>query len=531
LNLKRLPGIRSGGFRFRRVGGWSLFLLLVVMYLAWPGDNHWGDLDQALYINLALQANETGTLSSCWRQGNADLSYHPFPIWIYQFFLFLTHDLILLSLAKSLVTLSLCLVGLYYLAGVLKYPRWVILLVFFLPYNYFYSPEFTDDSWLIPLSLLAFSAYARFFQKQTTTAFAGTVFLLVLSVYSHPRGAILFLSVAIALVASDRRRLREKAAGWCILLLAFCLVFVPYLVHHGVGLMPGDSQGPAASIGDSVPRFLSVFMSGGLFFSYDLFQLLLPYEAMGQPLTGIAKTLIGLTMIAYLLIISGIAITAADLMRKRGNGSALDPGDRIGGLALLSLFVFSIAIAFLDLFHPVEYYSVVWFCLFFFLWRAITVFHRRRCLRLIPGLYIISMAVSWFCLWYLAHFAGIGLTLSDAVEGARKISQYSPESRIIQNVRFPYGNPVDIMNGNFDQSFGNRWYYRRNVDFINQSELLQDCLKGKYLYTTLVPLLRINYDKQDIRQLPSGSIFLYFTFDGTSRCLVVETCPGGAFPD
>ncbi|MEW6078639.1 MAG: glycosyltransferase family 39 protein [Thermodesulfobacteriota bacterium] len=521
--------IYSGKPNIARMAGWLLLLLLAIMYLAWPGDHHWGDLDQSLYVNLALQANQEGRLSTCWRQGNAGIRYHPFPIWVYQCFLALTHDLVLISFVKALLTLIACLGGLYYLSRVLSYPRWVLLLFCFFPHCYLYGSEFTDDSWLVPVSLLAVACYARFSEKLSTAALAVTIFLMTLLFYLHPRGALLFFPVIFTMALFDRQRLKNKPAFVLLIVAAMLLIIFPYLTPVK-DTVPGDVAGLAVPFSGRAARFLSAALTGGLFFSYDFFQLLIPHHFTGKVLTPVMKVIIGLTMLSYLLMISGIGITVVSLIRKRRSKIPPDLEDRLGGLSLFSVVVFSMVMAFFDLFHAVEYYSAVWFCFFFFIWRAIKIFQERRYLKILPILYGLSMAFCWICFWLMVHLEGVGLTLDNAMAAARQISQYSPESRVVQKVSLENGNMVDIMNANLESAFGNVWYYRESVNLLNKNEILQKCLKGSYIYLALVPMLNIYYAGQDLKRLPVRTVRLSYRDAGGKNHLTVTVEPEDAAP-
>jgi hypothetical protein len=392
-----------------------------------------------------------------------------------------------------------------------------------------YGSEFTDDSWLVPVSLLAVACYARFFEKQSMDTLAGTIFLLTLLVYLHPRGTLLFFPVILIMVLFDRQRLKNKPAFFFLVLAASALIIFPYLklVNDTV---PGDIVGRAVPLSGRVVRFLSAALTGGLFFSYDFFQLLIPHHFIGRALALIIRVIIGITMISYLLMISGVGITIASLLQKRRSGIPPDLEDRLGGLSILSVIVFSAVMAFFDLFHTIEYYSVVWFCFFFFIWRAIKIFQQRRFLKVLPVLYGISMALCWICFWLMVHLEGIGLTLDNAMAAARQISRYSPESRVVQKVSLEYGNMVDIMNANLENAFGNIWYYRECVDLLNKNEILQKSMKGSYVYLALVPMLNIYYAGQDLNRLPVRTIRLKYRDAGGRNHLSVTVEPEDVAP-
>ena len=78
---------------------------------------------------------------------------------------------------------------------------------------------------------------------------------------------------------------------------------------------------------------------------------------------------------------------------------------------------------------------------------------------------------------------------------------------------------------NLEKSFGNIWYYRQSVAFLNQSPMLQDCMRNKYLYVTLIPFLNICYAGRDIRNLPVSEIRLDYQGYGKKHPLTVTVCP------
>ena len=123
-----------------------LLILAIILSLLWPGDHFWGKPGQSITIDLALRANAQKSLAPQGISGRVGIVYHPFQVWIYQFFLLLTHDIATIVFLKSFTVILLCLTGLFILLKNLRYPACPILLYFFSPYCFSFGRELCDDT-------------------------------------------------------------------------------------------------------------------------------------------------------------------------------------------------------------------------------------------------------------------------------------------------------------------------------------------------------------------------------------------------
>ena len=452
---KRLTGPRSA------LG--LLMLAALAVSLLWPQDHFWGKPEawrmvfwnypeQIETIRTALQANQYRQPAVHGVRGSIPVIYHPFHVWIYQLLLCLTSEPTALVLIKQSLTLVPCLLGLAYLARALAWPAHPVLLFFFSPFLYAYGRQLSDDPWLIPLSLLAFCCYARFYRRRKWPAAVAGLAALILMFFTHPRGLPPALAMLVLFLLLEYRWVKKRARPVLLVLALALVVTVPTLLDLHRQINPSAEACPA-STADSVraalpptdpgtiSRLNLIFplISGGLFFSYDfmtLFPETVPWSVwLPKPLV---RALVAVSMAAYLLIIIGLWLTASRLVSFWRGRRPPDLADRIGliclAMVILQLAQTAVVLA-LKKFSPPDYHLGVWFCYFFFIWRAMGFFSRGGRGRLLPPVYLTAMAVLWVNMVLTVHVRS-DFNLGQAVRLARDLAGHSPQSDIVLLVDF-----------------------------------------------------------------------------------------------
>ena len=419
---------------------WLVTSFILVVSLLWPGDLFWGDRDQATHISQAIMANAANRLSSYQDPGSVGVSHHPFPIWIYQLFLYATSNILMIIFFKQCATAVICLTGLYYLSKRLNYPVFPVWLYFFSPYCYMWSLMLIKDVFMMPVSLLLLVSYACFYQKRTYLAFSAALMCMIILIYMHPRGLIPSAGFVVAFILLEYKWLRKHYLWAGCLTLGALLALSPYLIDilpqlkisnayqfknavYQAYHMPDVNISPAE-------RLFSL-LAGGTWFSYDFLQLFRNLEIIRSgALTVMINILSTITMAGYLLILWGMIVTCFKIWKSIKERKTFSLEIRLGIIALISIFFHLCAINVLKLLNYSYFYAGLWFCSFFFIWQAISEFREKKIIKYMFPLYLAAMMVLWLNFKLLNHIYS-GYTVKNASRIAQTISEYSPASDII----------------------------------------------------------------------------------------------------
>ena len=529
-----------------------LLLLFVSLSLLWPGDLFWGKPgpwqtlfwnypEQIETIKTALQANKNHELAVSGVKGSMPVVYHPFHVWIYQLLLRLTPDLTRIVTIKQLINLSLSLFGIIYLARLLAFPVYPVLLILFSPFLYLYSRQLSDDPWLIPLSLMAFCCYGWFSRNQRRLPVIVGGVVLSLMFFIHPRGLVPALGLFFVFVLFERRWIRWHLWGAGVFLGITLIVVLPafwelYNQLHapadpgGPSLAPLVQAVPGREIGDPEITLLTVLfplISGGMYYSYD-FLALFPdatLEAGCLP-PSITRLLVAISMSAYLMAAGGLLLTVSRLIqmvRKRRPGTL---EDRLGAAALVMIALFVVqTLIFLKLkkFYPPDYHLGVWFAYFYFIWRALFFLQGIRRARVLIPIYITAMAVLWVNMVLTVHLSG-DYNLGRGIGLARRIAGYSPYSDVILFADFngELTKELDALANNADHSLMG-FYYR---PYIREIKMFIDKMnrhQGNLLAYSLNPLV-LHYRQMEKTDLsaPRTLIIKWRQEKGHRRLVLVD---------
>jgi len=343
---------------------WLLALSAVILSLLWPGDTYWGVFDQIPTIDQALQANAQHRLSSYKAPGSAGMAYHPFPIWIYQFYLSLTHDLILIILIKQFIILCACLAGLYFLAKNLALPVFPIFLFFSSQLCYLWLRFFFDDSFLIPLSLFLFVSYACF-KKRSYFSFVLSVLCVIIIIHIHARGMVATLPFMLAFLLFEYKWLKTHWHGVSVICLIALILCCPYFldIMKQLRFDHADQINKAQTL--TVGNVLFAIISGGILYSYDFLQLV-PDEIFKNICVcpGLARAFILITMISYLFIALGMLLVVSRIITNIRKKHPFSLVDRLGVISILTIVFHVLIINLMGIFNYYYFHSAIWFCSF-----------------------------------------------------------------------------------------------------------------------------------------------------------------------
>ncbi|MEW6078640.1 MAG: hypothetical protein AB1724_12560 [Thermodesulfobacteriota bacterium] len=477
---------------------WKFFVCVIAalsVSLVWPGDSFWAGNEQAEILDLALQANSAHRLASYQRGGSTAAIPHPLTIWVYQLFLLVTHDVVKIIAVKQLMVLCASLAGLWYLSRILQFYNYPILIIFPSLCFYALSRQIEDSSFLVVLSMMLFVCYAWFYHHKGYVSLSFLAVCIVALVHNSHRGMIAAIPFVLCFSVFEYGWVRQHRLGVLVITLGALAVCSPYLMKIAQQFytrgFPGDYPFPERSVSLA---WLFTAVSGGIWYSYDLFQLIPDeYFDRHENFSIMISVLSVITMAAHLYLVLGLGQTISSLVRRFRQGKPLSLEDRFGVIALFTLIFYMMLLYVFRLFNHWIYHSGLWFCSFYFIWRAVSTFHREKMLKYVFPAYLVSMMVLWLGTLVYIHMNNDRLfTIQKATDLAAKIAAYSPESDIIQlvNAAEEAERLADLVIANSDRAFLGFYYRAAGLSLKSASRALQS-LHVNPLYNALKPLVYI----------------------------------------
>ncbi len=307
-----------------------LVLALSAIPLLFPGDAPFIN-DEPLLISAAFHANTLHRLAERGLTGTLGVSYGPLPVWIYQLFLLLSHNLVVVVLFRAALVTAVTALSLWWLAQTLKLWPWFAGAIMLSPYLWIYSRILWDNSFCIPVSALGFAAYASFLARKS----AFSIFLMLLSLWIllciHLMSLAFILPIALDLILVNRRDLwhhRWVVTGTTLLATIGGLSYWSYLLkaprQHYV------SGGPASWFFPLLgPRFLS---ASGL----DYFLGADWLNSTGNIAIEVAFLL---TLLSFPLTWMGIVVAVRSIATIVRRKQPMSVRDHVGAVALAILLM------------------------------------------------------------------------------------------------------------------------------------------------------------------------------------------------
>lgn len=478
-------------FIFRRWAFLLWVLSAVFLSLLWPGDASWTDNDQLTVIDQALQANASHRLSFYYRGGSTAAADHPFMIWVYQFFFSVTHDLIKIIFIKQFIVIGICLAGLCWLSRELNYNKYLILIYFSSLPLYNLSRTQLDDSLLVPFSLLLFVFFAWFYRHKGYGSLICLTACAIVVIHINHRGLITVAPFVVAFLFFENNWLKKHWRGLMVVFGCAVLVCTPYflsIIHNFYVRESYPLPERAAPV-----SFLFTIVSGGLWYSYDFFQLIpdMHFARYGVP-TAIARIVISITMAGYIFLIFGMVLTVSGLGKRISQGEEFTLEDRIGIISMLTILLYIFLLYVFQLFNHWIYHSGLWFCSFYFIWRAVTSIQRRKLIKYVFPIYLATMIFFWIGSLVAIHNSDRIFTIKKATDIAGKISAYSPESDIVQLVEWDdeCEELTDLVIENSDNAALGFYYRDYGLSLKSACRALRS-LNINLFYNALKPLVYI----------------------------------------
>jgi hypothetical protein len=449
---------RTGGARSLRWLALALCALGCVPLL-WPGDAPFIN-DEPLLIQKALRHLQAGALAGSGIEGTKGVVYGPLAVWIYTLLLWLTKDLTVVVALRALLCTAATAWGLLLLCRFDRTLRPVLLALALLsPYLWFYSRLLWDNTFQIPLAVLALGAYASFCVRPAAWRLGLTLTCLCGMFLLHLMSLSLILPVLGHCLWFHRGWLRAHRRAVAGLILLCAGLVSPYLVALVRSALSASQKvadlaaGAGAAAGPPPPLlrwegWVFPLFGGRLFSAQGLDYFFGPGWARGWPLRGLAAV----TWLGLPLVWAGILLCAARVRRwhRAGRPRAVEGEVHLALLALGVLGCMVLQHGIMQAFGHPHYYSATWVCFFYFLWTALSAAGRGGLV--LSGVYGVALAGVLGALIVTVHREGgnqgmhYGTTLQHQIEVVRALHRYHPDAPVrttVSNfVQFPHGLKV-----------------------------------------------------------------------------------------
>jgi hypothetical protein len=435
--LIRLPQPESDPSVLREVRNRRLvvvaLLALSVMPVIWPLDTCFVN-DEPVLVGLAWQHNQRGEVAQFGLLGTRGARYGPVAIWSYQALLAITHDISALVQLHAWLWMSATAAALFALSRALAVPSAWAAVPLLSPYLWVYGRMLWDNA-SIPLSAIAFAAYASFLVRPRAALLSLALAALVLCLMVHLMAVALVAPIALHLLLSRRSFLLSRAG---LLALVPALVIAACGARFWLGLLAIDTQAMSAHAPGALwfaslgGRLLS---AGGLayFFGADWTERFLGHAA------GAAAMLVS-TLLAHGLVWAGMART---LMRaRRALVDRARPSVR-EEIAMLALCVWLAQTALNVVTHTAghpHYYNATWIAYVVLAWLALDRLSRWRLSSYVAGAHALALGSALAMVVHGLHTTAgtrslhYGLALREEIRMASQLSQLHPESRVATQV-------------------------------------------------------------------------------------------------
>jgi hypothetical protein len=409
----------------------AALIALGVMPIIWPLDTCFVN-DEPTLIGLALQHNSEGRAAELGLLGTRGARYGPVAIWSYQALLALTHDIATLVQLHAWLWMSATAAALFALSRALAVPSaWAVIS----PYLWLYGRVLWDNNLCIPLSAVAFAAYACFLVRPRAALLALALAALVSCVMVHLMALALAVPMVVHLLLLRRRFLLSRAG---LLALVPALVVAASGTRFWLGLLAIDSNARTAQA-DGTLWFASLggrpLTAGGLDYFFG--------EAWTERFLGHglgAAAMLSSVLLGHGLVWSGMA--RALLWLKRALADHTQRGARTE-IALLALGIWLtqtvLNVATHTAHHP-HYYNATWIAFVVFAWLALDGLSRWRLASYVAGAYALALGAALAVIVNGLHTTAgtrslhYGLALREVVRVAEALGQSHPESRLATKI-------------------------------------------------------------------------------------------------
>lgn len=325
-----------------RLLGIALLAAAVVLAVLFPGDLPFHD-DECALISNALTSNAQGRLATFGLGGTYGYGYGPIPTQFYQLILLFTHELRALVVVRAILFVGVMTWALRSIAKSLALPPFMIGAFLCAPWIWFFCRLPWDNTFNLPLGLLATAAYLRWYAGPTrVNAIAWTTAAVAMPLV-HLSAVAVPLSLFVHAVVSSFSKLRKAVGLIALGAIIACSTSVPYIWQTADQLMQKVSLRVAGYPSESTRAQPSRLQSAALAMSASWvlsgeqkFFTEWPTSKFG----GVISALKPLTWIAHAWMGIGAVVGITALARRNR-----DPRTAAAALALLIITAYAIVFA------------------------------------------------------------------------------------------------------------------------------------------------------------------------------------------
>ncbi|MEQ1913096.1 MAG: hypothetical protein ABMA15_30055, partial [Vicinamibacterales bacterium] len=402
--------------------------------LLWIGDAPFIN-DEPQLIAAAVQANALGRLADHGLMGTFGFAYGPFPTWVYQVLISVSHDLLVVASLHTMLIVSATAFSLWWLSRSLGLWVWFAPVPLLSPYFWFDARVLWDNPFLIPLGALSIAGYAAHLHSGSKAGLRVSLAAMAAVPLVHLSGLAFVVPLAAHMVVVRWRSLWTERASVTAIVTTGAIAAWPYWLYLT------RAEAPAAGTMAGLRGWAFPLLGGRVLSARELEYFFGPGPMQGSALQ-VAATL---SWLAYVLVWTGIAVSAW-LALQAGRKHAT-PRTHIA-VILLGTLVCQMALdGYTGKFLHPQYYNATWVTFTVLAWMAVDwLAMRRGTLRwtapAVTGLLATTLLFTVATLAIrLHHTSGTrevyGPTLASQQRVARELARYAPNNPVSTNV-IPY---------------------------------------------------------------------------------------------
>jgi hypothetical protein len=409
-----------------------------------PGDIQWVG-DEPNLIASALRANHQHLAASHGLTGTAGATYGPFPTWVYQAFMLVSSDLVLLVAVRAVLMTALIAVALFWLCRTLDLWPWFIPPLLCSPYFWFYARAIWDNTFNIPLGALAFASAVSFLARGRPWTLMLSLVCCLAMLLTHLMAVAFVVPVTALLLVRARRQLRRLF--WRLTLLAAAAVAISFQYLDSLSL--GGSEESERIEG--IVNWLFPFLGGRILSAQHIGDIFgAAWFTHDTSVWGkLAVLATGVSLLAIPLVWAGMGVAVFNVWDGLRSAPETDAARARTDVALLALLIIVCQILLDGLAEKsgfTHYFTATWIVFAFFAWLAVDTIPAWPIRGAVASVLAAATLTVTLYLLVRIHHTGpsrrpYGATLANQIDIARELNRREPgtkvETQVVNVARFP----------------------------------------------------------------------------------------------